>query len=311
MAATSNINLAIVGLGKIARDQHLPSIEAVDGIELKAIASRNAGLDGLPSFHDIGQLLESDVAIDAVSLCTPPQGRFNQAYAALAARKHVMLEKPPGATISEVQALTRFAENQGVTLYATWHSREAAAVEPAREFLKGTVIKSVAVAWKEDVRHWHPGQQWIWEPGGLGVFDPGINALSIVTHILPERFFLTKSDLHFPENRAAPIAADLSFETESGAPVSFELDWRQTGPQTWDIRVETDKGTLLLSHGGSRLTIAGTEKMAEPDREYQRLYQNFVKLVGEGQCDVDLSPLTHVADAFLLGQRHVVETFED
>lgn len=311
MAIASNINLAIVGLGKIARDQHLPSIEAIDGIELKAIASRNAGLDGLASFHDIEQLLASDVAIDAVSLCTPPQGRFNQAYAALKAAKHVMLEKPPGATISEVQALTRFAEKQGVTLYATWHSREAAAVEPAREFLKDAVIKSVAVSWKEDVRHWHPGQQWIWEPGGLGVFDPGINALSIVTHILPERFFLTKSDLYFPENRAAPIAADLAFETESGVPVSFELDWRQTGPQTWDIRVETDKGTLLLSHGGSRLTIAGTEKMAEPDREYQRLYQNFVMLVGEGQSDVDLAPLTHVADAFLLGQRHVVEAFED
>lgn len=311
MAAASNITLAIVGLGKIARDQHLPSIEATDGIALKAIASRNAGLDGLPSFHDIDQLLGSDIAVDAVSLCTPPQGRFSQAYAALKARKHVMLEKPPGATISEVQALVRFAEKQGVTLYATWHSREAAAVEPAREFLKGAAIKSVAVSWKEDVRHWHPGQQWIWEPGGLGVFDPGINALSIVTHIMPEQFFLTKSDLYFPENRAAPIAADLAFETESGVPVSFELDWRQIGPQTWDIRVETDKGTLLLSHGGSRLTVAGTEKMAEPDREYQRLYQNFVQLIGEERSDVDLAPLTHVADAFLLGQRHIVEAFED
>lgn len=311
MAAEPNIALAIVGLGKIARDQHLPSIEAVDGIELKAIASRNAGLDGLPSFHDIDELLGSDVAIDAVSLCTPPQGRFSQAYAALKARKHVMLEKPPGATISEVQALERLAQAEDVTLYATWHSREAAAVEPAREFLKDAEIRSVSVTWKEDVRHWHPGQQWIWEPGGLGVFDPGINALSIVTHILPERFFLTQSDLYFPENRAAPIAANLKFQTESGIPVSFELDWRQTGPQTWDIRVETDKGTLLLSHGGSRLTIAGVEKMAEPDREYQRLYKRFVQLIGAGRSDVDLAPLTHVADAFLLGKRHVVEAFED
>ncbi|MFV0799854.1 Gfo/Idh/MocA family oxidoreductase [Brucella sp. MAB-22] len=311
MAAEPNIALAIVGLGKIARDQHLPSIEAVDGIELKAIASRNAGLDGLPSFHNIDELLGSDVAIDAVSLCTPPQGRFSQAYAALKARKHVMLEKPPGATISEVQALERLAQAEDVTLYATWHSREAAAVEPAREFLKDAEIRSVSVTWKEDVRHWHPGQQWIWEPGGLGVFDPGINALSIVTHILPERFFLTQSDLYFPKNRAAPIAADLKFQTESGIPVSFELDWRQTGPQTWDIRVETDKGTLLLSHGGSRLTIAGVEKMAEPDREYQRLYKRFVQLIGAGRSDVDLAPLTHVADAFLLGKRHVVEAFED
>jgi len=210
-----------------------------------------------------------------------------------------------------VQALERLAQAEGVTLYATWHSREAAAVEPAREFLKNAEIRSVSVIWKEDVRHWHPGQQWIWEPGGLGVFDPGINALSIVTHILPERFFLTQSDLYFPDNRAAPIAADLNFETESGIPVAFELDWRQTGPQTWDIRVETDKGTVLLSHGGSRLAIAGAEKMAEPDREYQRLYKRFVQLIGAGRSDVDLAPLTHVADAFLLGKRHVVEAFED
>lgn len=311
MVVQSNIALAIVGLGKIARDQHLPAIGTVDGIELAAIASRNAELDGLPSFHDIDQLLGSDVAIDAVSLCTPPQGRFQQAYSALKARKHVMLEKPPGATISEVQALQRLAVEQDVTLYATWHSREAAAVQPARDFLKDAVITSVSVSWKEDVRHWHPGQQWIWEPGGLGVFDPGINALSIVTHVLPERFFLVKSDLYFPQNRAAPIAADLQFETESGLPVSFELDWRQTGPQTWDIRVETDKGLVLLSHGGSRLTIAGKETMAEPDHEYQRLYRNFVTLVENGASDVDLAPLTHVADSFLLGQRHVVEPFED
>lgn len=251
MTTSPDIALAIVGLGKIARDQHLPAIASVDGVALAAVASRNAGLDGTPSFHDIEQLLASDVMFDAVSLCTPPQGRFNQAHAALKAGKHVMLEKPPGATISEVHALERLAERQGVSLYATWHSREAAAVGPAREFLKDALIRSVSVAWKEDVRHWHPGQQWIWEPGGLGVFDPGINALSIVTHILPEAFFLTRSDLYFPANRAAPIAADLRFHTGSGIPVSFELDWRQTGPQTWDICVETDKGTLLLSHGAA------------------------------------------------------------
>jgi hypothetical protein len=43
----------------------------------------------------------------------------------------------------------------------------------------------VEIVWHEDVRKWHPGQQWIWEPGGFGVFDPGINALSIATRIFP------------------------------------------------------------------------------------------------------------------------------
>ncbi|MCY1667241.1 Gfo/Idh/MocA family protein [Rhizobium sp. SL86] len=307
----SAIRLAIVGLGKIARDQHLQAIEATDGIDLVAVASRNAKLEGVHCFPDIDALLASDVEVDAVSLCTPPQGRFEQARAALLAGKHVMLEKPPGATIAEVFALDQLARQQGVSLFATWHSREAAAVEPARQLLADRTIRSLHVEWKEDVRHWHPGQDWIWEPGGLGVFDPGINALSIVTRIMPESFHLVGSDLSFPANRAAPIAADLEFRTASGLKLTAAFDWRQTGPQTWDIRIETDRGSVVLTHGGSRLFVDGEAQIVEEDREYRNLYRHFVSLVTSGQSDTDFSPLVHVADAFMLGRRHEVEAFED
>ena len=305
------IRLGLVGLGKIARDQHLPAIAATEGLALAAIASRHAGLPDLPHFHDVDALIASDVSIDAVTLCTPPQGRFQQARAALLAGKHLMLEKPPGMSIAEVEALGRLAKEKNLTIFTTWHSREAAAVEPARAFLARHAIRSVKIEWKEDVRHWHPGQQWIWEPGGLGVFDPGINALSIVTRILPEAMHLTAATLQFPENCASPIAADLTFETESGLPVNAEFDFRQTGPQTWDITVETSGGTLKLSLGGSRLSIDGVEQMAEEDREYHNLYRRFAELVATGQSELDLSPLVHVADAFLLGRRIVVEPFYD
>ena len=305
------IRLAIVGLGKIARDQHLGAIEATDGIELVAVASRNATLPGVASFDDIDELLASDVEVDAVSLCTPPQGRFAQARAALSAGKHVMLEKPPGVTLSEVHALEALAKANGVSLFATWHSREAAAVEPARALLADRTLRRVVVEWKEDVRHWHPGQAWIWEPGGLGVFDPGINALSIVTRILPEAFHLTRSDLFFPENRAAPIAAKLAFETGSGVPVEAEFDWRQTGPQTWDIRIDTQEGPVVLTHGGSRLIVDGEPRIVEKDQEYRNLYRHFVSLVGDSLIDADFSPLVHIADAFMLGRRTGVEAFED
>ncbi|WP_117192401.1 Gfo/Idh/MocA family protein [Rhizobium terrae] len=307
----ASIRLAIVGLGKIARDQHLGAIAATDGIDLVAVASRHAQLDGVRCFHEIGDLLASDVGIDAVSLCTPPQGRFEQAKVALDAGKHVMLEKPPGATLSEVYALEALAGARSLTLFSTWHSRAAAAVEPARTLLARRKIRSVSVEWKEDVRHWHPGQAWIWEPGGLGVFDPGINALSIVTRIMPEKFHLVRSDLTFPANRAAPIAASLAFETDGGVPVSAEFDWRQTGPQTWDITVETDEGRVVLTHGGSRLFVDGAAQIVEEDREYRNLYRDFVALVAAKESDTDFSPLVHVADAFMLGRRIQTEAFED
>lgn len=306
-----SLQLGLVGLGTIARAQHLSAISATDGIVLAAVASRHASLPGLPSHPDIATMLAREPGLDAVSLCTPPQGRFDQAIAALTAGKHLMLEKPPGSTVAEVAALAALAERQGVTLFATWHSREAGGVEPARRFLADVPPQSVRIIWKEDVRRWHPGQQWIWQPGGLGVFDPGINALSVLTRILPEPVHLTGAELAYPANRATPIAATLDLRTSGGVPVTAEFDWRQSGPQTWDIVVETAAGELRLSGGGSRLEIPGREPLAEPDREYEGLYRRFVELIRSGRSDADLSPLILVADAFLLGSRREVEPFHD
>jgi D-galactose 1-dehydrogenase len=303
------IRVAIVGLGKIARDQHISAIAGTAGIELAAIVSRNASINGIRHFATLDELLDRVPDIDAVALCTPPQGRQALAAAALKAGKHVLLEKPPGATVSELTPLIAEARQTGHTLFATWHSRFAPAVEPARAFLAGRQIRSVVVEWKEDVRVWHPGQAWIWEPGGLGVFDPGINALSILTRILPRPFFLTEAELSYPGNRATPIAANLVFSDGSGLPILAEFDWRQTGPQTWDIRVETDAGRLTLSCGGSRLVHDDRTLVDEQQAEYRGIYQRFVELITSRVSDVDLSPLLHVADAFMLGRRRDVEPF--
>lgn len=307
----TELRIAIVGFGKIARDQHVGAIAAVPGAMLAAIASRNASLPGLPHFATVEELLEKGPRIDAVSLCTPPQVRRAQAAAALAAGKHVMLEKPPGIGVAELDPLLAMASDARRTLFATWHSRHAPAVEPAREWLAARRIKSVHINWKEDVRVWHPGQAWIWEPGGIGVFDPGINALSILTRILPKPVFVTAAELAFPANCQSPIAANLTLTDLGGLPITAEFDFRQTGPQSWDILVETDEGRMTLSRGGRIMAVDGKVVADAPDEEYRELYRHFVKLAATGASDVDLAPLRLVADAFLLGKRSIVEPFVD
>ncbi|MCM2972004.1 Gfo/Idh/MocA family protein [Larsenimonas suaedae] len=305
------LSLAIVGYGKIARDQHHPAIDQHDGFTLSAIASRNGHVDGLPHFESLEALLESDEAIDAVSLCAPPSVRFEQAMAAMRAGKHVMLEKPPGATLSEIEILKAFAERQGVTLFASWHSREAPGVARARAWLADKTVTGMHIEWKEDVTKWHPGQSWIWQAGGLGVFDPGINALSIMTEILPMDVYLHASTLVFPANTQAPIAASLTFKDLGEHTLSAEFDWRQQGDELWNITIETDHGTLALSKGGSQLHIDGEQMLEQDEREYPGLYQRFFELIERGECDVDVRPLRHVADAFMLGERTTVEAFHD
>ena len=307
----SPINLAIVGVGKIVRDQHLPAVAKNGDYRLIAAASRHGTVDGIDNFKSIDEMLAAVPAIEAVSLCMPPQYRYEAAEKALSAGKHVFLEKPPGATLSEVADLEALAASKGLSLFASWHSRYAPAVEAAKAFLAGTTIRSMRVIWKEDVRHWHPNQEWIWQAGGLGVFDPGINALSIVTHILPRPVFITAATLEFPENRDAPIAAAMTFSDARGLDLAAEFDWRQTGKQSWDIVADTAAGEMVLSEGGAKLSIDGKLVHEEPEQEYPMLYRRFAEIIKAGQSDVDLAPLRHVADAFMLGRRKFVEAFHD
>jgi D-galactose 1-dehydrogenase len=305
------INLAIVGVGKIVRDQHLPAVAKNGDYNLIAAASRHGIVDGIDNFKSIDEMLASVPAIDAVSLCMPPQYRYEAAEKALSAGKHVFLEKPPGATLSEVADLEALAASKGLSLFASWHSRYAPAVEAAKSFLAGTTMRSMQVIWKEDVRHWHPNQDWIWQAGGLGVFDPGVNALSIVTHILPRPVFITEATLEFPENRDAPIAAAITFTDAKGLDLKAEFDWRQTGKQSWDIVAQTEAGEMVLSEGGAKLSIDGKLVHDEPEQEYPMLYRRFAEIIKAGQSDVDLAPLRHVADAFMLGRRKFVDMFYD
>lgn len=304
------IKIGIVGVGKIVRDQHLPALAGNGDFELVCAASRNASVDGIANFQTIESMLEAVSDLDAVSLCMPPQYRYDAARTALEAGKHVFMEKPPGATVREVQDLIDLAYRHKLSLFASWHSRYAPAVEAAKAFLDATRIRSAAIIWKEDVRRWHPNQDWIWQAGGLGVFDPGINALSIATYILPP-MYVTEATLDFPANKDAPVAARVAFRTAQAVPVTMELDWLQTGPQSWDIHAETDAGKMVLSSGGAKLMLDGTLAHDEPEREYPALYERFAQIIREAQSDVDLAPLQHVADAFMLGRRTVVEPFYD
>ncbi|KZM49491.1 Gfo/Idh/MocA family oxidoreductase [Labrenzia sp. OB1] len=301
--------LALVGIGKIARDQHIPAIAANPDWSLEAAVSRNAAVEGVDHFESMDALLETRPDINTVSLAIPPQPRFVYAAAALKAGRNVMLEKPPGQSLAECYALEALARENGVTIFATWHSRHADCVPDLKAWLAERSLKKLEITWKEDVRRWHPGQEWIWESGGMGVFDPGINALSILTEILPHPVHLSGATLEVPENRETPIAARLDFVDPSGAAVTADFDWRQEGPQTWNIEIETDRGSASLSLGGERLEIDGKLVKQGANHEYANLYARMAALVKAGESDMDLSPMIHVCDAFSLGKRVVTAPF--
>jgi predicted dehydrogenase len=307
------LRIGIVGYGKIARDQHVPSIEGNPRFELAATVSRGGtGHPGVPCFASHTDMLK-DAQIDAVSICTPPTVRYDIARDCLLAGKHALLEKPPGISLGEVEDLGRLAGDKGVSLFTTWHAQHNPAVPAAAERLKGQRVASMRITWREDVRKWHPGQQWIWEPGGFGVFDPGINALSIASRIFPGTLFVREAELSFPENRQAPIAARLAMASPAAdGRLEAEFDWRHSGGEAWNIEIRTAAGeTLLLSEGGGKLSVGGEAVEVSGPGEYPSIYADFAALIDGARSEIDLAPLRLTAEAYLLGRRTFVEAFED
>ena len=172
------ITTAIIGFGKIAEDQHVPAIEGNPRFALAGSVSRQ-GKGPAPNFTDHRQLLDQVEGLQAAAITTPPGPRFAIARDCLERGLHLLLEKPPCTTLGEVEELRRLAADAGVTLFTTWHAQHNAGVAAAKKLLAGQRIRSMTITWHEDVHKWHPGQQWVFEPGGFGVFDPGINAFSV------------------------------------------------------------------------------------------------------------------------------------
>ena len=301
------IRIAIIGFGTIARNEHRPAIAASPDLALAAVVSPGGAPDvDVPCFGTLGELLAAMPGeIDAVSLCTPPRVRHDIAAEAMAAGLAVLLEKPPASTLGELAGLAAQARASGICLYAAWHSQHAPAIAPAAALLRDARIARLAIDWREDVRKWHPGQEWIWEPDGFGVLDTGINALSIATAILPERLLVEEAEFCIPAGRQAPIAARLRFGGIAG---SAHFDWREQGEEAWRVAVETTEGRrIALDRGGARLFVDGAEQPLGAAREYPAIYARFADLAARRAVEVDSEPLRILADAALIARRVAVE----
>jgi D-galactose 1-dehydrogenase len=303
--------IAIIGLGKISQDQHVPVIGASDAFELAAIVStRGLGHGNIPVFKTPAELYRAMPDVGVVAVNTPPGVRHPIAHEALTAGKDVLLEKPPATTLSELADLEAFAQEQKRVLFATWHSIFNPAVDEARALIAKSGLRSLHIEWREDVKKWHPGQDWVWEPGGFGVFDPGINALSIFATIMPTVPFVKSAELTYPSNRQTPIGVKLTLSDAKGTQLSADFDWRERGDEKWHMMIELANGkSARLFKGGAALSLDGKTIVEAPSEEYQRIYRRFAGLLEERRSDVNVAPLRLVADAMLLGRRLTTDAF--
>ncbi len=115
------LRVGIAGLGTAGR-LLIPAIEQHPDARLVAVADlvpqareSFAASHGAVACADIGELLRLD-GVDAVYVATPTHLHREHVMAAIAAGKHVLVEKPMAPTVEEALAMTEAAERAGVVL---------------------------------------------------------------------------------------------------------------------------------------------------------------------------------------------------
>ena len=173
------VRLALVGLGywgpNLARN-----LAILDNAELVALCDANEerlrrigrqypSARLVPSFEDV----LADDTIDAVVVATPVDTHFDLCRAALAAGKHVMVEKPLATSSAECETLIELAAAQGRTLMVGHVFVYNAAVNKVKEYIDAGEIGDVYYVYSQrlnlgQVRH-DVNAMWNFAPHDLSI----------------------------------------------------------------------------------------------------------------------------------------------
>lgn len=133
------------GRPNIATSQHLPACAACPNVRLVALCDRlesvreYAAQAGVRAYTDYGAFL-SDPDVDMVHVTTPDWCHCDQALAALAAGKAVLLQKPPCVTADELGRLREASRRHPGMLKICLNTRETYRVRRLSEHVAGGTV---------------------------------------------------------------------------------------------------------------------------------------------------------------------------
>lgn len=187
------LRIGIVGAGNISGQYsaalaRLPQLRvtAVSDLEPSRAAALAAEHDGATA-RPLPELLDAD-DVDLVLLLTLPASHADLALAAIAAGKHVYVEKPLALTVAEGREVVKAAAAAGVrvgcapdTVLGTGIQTARAAVDAGRI---GTPHAATAFMTTPGHERWHPAPAFYYRPGGGPLLDMGPYYLSALVHLL-------------------------------------------------------------------------------------------------------------------------------
>jgi predicted dehydrogenase len=135
------VSIAVVGAGywgpnlvRNALQSPATQLHAVCDLDLAKAQKLAGSFSGVEATDDLSQVFE-DPTVEAIAVATPASSHLQVAMGAIAAGKHVLVEKPLASTYAEGRALVNAAADAGVTLMCDHTYCYTPAVQRIRELV--------------------------------------------------------------------------------------------------------------------------------------------------------------------------------
>jgi D-galactose 1-dehydrogenase len=308
------VSLGVIGAGAIGK-VHLEVLADADQRDFRVAAvadpARHDSESGIRTYRDHRELLARE-DIHAVAVNTPPREHHQIVVEALRAGKHVLVEKPPALTVPECEDMIQVAVATERVLFMAYHARYHPAVDLARSVLATQKVVEIGIEYRELVTNYHDPDSWIFDPrvaGGGVLMDSGINALSVVTAVLPGPFTyrIDRAELARPDGVRVETRAsvDFTFGVDGGG--RLEMDWLHHGQETRRITFATETDAYAVDVVADQLTqndvpligaVGGTRRAVDQHSEYRGVYQDFAQHLLHGTSSTSTVELAFIADAY-------------
>jgi predicted dehydrogenase len=267
------MRIVVAGLGNAAVNLHLPALKSlatatvVGGCDPdEAMRARATTTFGIPTTPGLAELLRES-SPDVVVVCAPPRTHKALVLEALAARAHVICEKPLATSVAEAKEIVQAAQSSGRMLALNHEFREMPAFRALLDVIRTTSAPVFAQAWQNmDLPPWA-------EPGWRGqltngvLYEAGIHLVDFILAAFGDVPLAVTSTMtacgEGPEPSDAVALVALEFPGKRLAQIT-QNRFCKGETQYFEVRVETKTASHRVSYGGRARVTAGLLRSTRP-----------------------------------------------
>jgi predicted dehydrogenase len=241
----------------------------VTGVAEAQPAVLNTVPDGIQRFADYRDLLRSDV--DIISICTPTGMHCEQTVAALAAGKHVLLEKPIATTAADVARMRAAEKQSGKHVLVGMTHRFYPEILEAKRIVEDGGIGDILMVRDCILEHFGfvNSPRWYLQPelaGGGTVLSSGVHLIDRVLWFLGEMAgsvsgYTNNQFLNQQVEDSAQMA--LGFPSGRSAQITFGL-LPEPHPLVCDLELIGTRGSIVVHTWSGYEVRAGTSTQHYP-----------------------------------------------